>query len=92
VKGQDVRNAAARVLFGQRIIALGEYTVQRLSQFRKPGHVQVVKDPGIDAGPIVNGHGEFSVDYSVIVPSFSADGYDADVTGHGFTASAVLFD
>src|SRR4051794_30132960 len=49
------------MLLRECVVALGkEAAVQLLLQVGDPGGVEVVEDPRVNAGPVVNGHGEGS--------------------------------
>ena len=57
---QNVRPNAARDLFGQGVIAgAGQSTIQGSFDFRNPLVVEVVKDPRINARPVMDWHGRF---------------------------------
>ena len=71
VQRQHVRDGAAGVLFGQGIVALRQQAaVEGLLDLRDPGDVKSMKDPGVNAGPIVQRHGGSS--HQLIVPAKEA--------------------
>jgi len=55
-QGQDIRSEATDDLFGQCIIRRRQYAVQRSRNLGDPVMMKGMKDPGINASPVVDCH------------------------------------
>ena len=71
VEREYVRDRAASVLLGQRVIPFGQQTfIKCVPQRASPDRVKVVEDAGLNACPVMNGHGSVSFELrKCIVPT-----------------------